>query len=65
MSDGILKVGTRVQVPKKDVKGVVAYIGNTGFAPGKWVGINLDEAKGKNNGTVEDKPYFKVKFWFY
>lgn len=60
MSDPNLKIGGRVQVPKKNSKGVIAYIGTTGFATGKWIGITLDEPKGKNNGTVEDKLYFKV-----
>ena len=26
---------------------------------GTWVGIVLDEAKGKNNGTVQGKSYFE------
>jgi len=26
--------------------------------PGKWIGVALDEAKGKNNGTVQGKRYF-------
>ena len=25
---------------------------------GKWIGVALDEAKGKNNGTVQGKRYF-------
>lgn len=27
--------------------------------PGKWIGVVLDEAKGKNNGTVQGKTYFQ------
>lgn len=60
MSDTLLRIGCRVNVPAKSVKGTVEYIGTTAFAQGKWVGINLDEPKGKNNGTVKDKQYFKV-----
>lgn len=60
MSELLLKVGCRVHVPAKSVKGTVEFIGNTAFAQGKWVGINLDEPKGKNNGTVQDRQYFKV-----
>ena len=29
--------------------------------PGKWVGVVLDDAVGKNNGTVQGKKYFTCK----
>ena len=38
----------------------VAYVGTTLFSPGKWIGVILDEDKGKNNGTVMGKTYFSV-----
>jgi dynactin 1 len=38
----------------------VAYVGTTLFSPGKWIGVILDENKGKNNGTVMGKTYFSV-----
>ena len=53
------EVGQSVHVRDKDVSGTVAYIGTTEFAPGTWVGIILDEPKGKNNGTVQGKSYFE------
>ncbi|XP_074547754.1 dynactin subunit 1 isoform X4 [Halichoeres trimaculatus] len=53
-----VKVGSLVEVIGKGQKGTVAYIGNTLFASGKWVGVILDEAKGKNDGTVQGKRYF-------
>ncbi|XP_069016840.1 dynactin subunit 1 isoform X6 [Embiotoca jacksoni] len=53
-----VKVGSLVEVIGKGQRGTVAYIGNTLFASGKWVGIILDEAKGKNDGTVQGKRYF-------
>ena len=46
-------VGQKVHIRDKDVSGLIAYIGNMDFAPGVWVGIKLDEAKGKNNGSVQ------------
>ncbi|MGH0133321.1 UNVERIFIED_CONTAM: hypothetical protein FKN15_064816 [Acipenser sinensis] len=53
-----IKVGSRVEVIGKGYRGTVAYIGATLFATGKWVGVILDDAKGKNDGTVQGKRYF-------
>ncbi|KAG7262402.1 hypothetical protein CRUP_024070 [Coryphaenoides rupestris] len=47
-------VGSMVEVIGKGQRGTVAYVGATLFASGKWVGVILDEAKGKNDGTVQD-----------
>ncbi|XP_051996498.1 dynactin subunit 1a isoform X2 [Xyrauchen texanus] len=52
------KVGSLVEVIGKGQRGTVAYIGATLFASGKWVGVILDEPKGKNDGTVQGKRYF-------
>lgn len=60
MSDKALTLGQRVLVVGKDVKGSVAYVGYPTFATGKWIGVILDEAKGKNNGTVRGHAYFTV-----
>ena len=49
-------VGARVRVGGKE--GVVQFVGETHFAPGAWVGIELDTAAGKNNGTVKGVTYF-------
>ncbi|XP_050676576.1 dynactin subunit 1 isoform X2 [Leptidea sinapis] len=61
MSNKDLKIGQRVAVVAKDVKGTVAYVGYPTFASGKWIGINLDEPKGKNNGTVRGHFYFECE----
>uniref|UniRef100_A0A3Q1FY10 Dynactin subunit 1 n=1 Tax=Acanthochromis polyacanthus TaxID=80966 RepID=A0A3Q1FY10_9TELE len=53
-----VKVGSLVEVIGKGQRGTVAYIGTTLFASGKWVGVILDEPKGKNDGTVQGKRYF-------
>lgn len=53
-----LKVGSRVEVIGKGYRGTVAYVGATLFATGKWVGVILDESKGKNDGTVQGRKYF-------
>ncbi|KAL4714570.1 hypothetical protein ACJJTC_006616 [Scirpophaga incertulas] len=39
--------------------GQIAYIGETQFAPGEWAGIVLDDAIGKNDGSVAGVRYFQ------
>ena len=37
--------------------GRVRFVGQTAFAAGKWIGIELDEqGTGKNDGTVQVRP---------
>ncbi|KAL3270021.1 hypothetical protein HHI36_009077 [Cryptolaemus montrouzieri] len=60
MSD-FLKIGRKVEISGKNVQGVIAYFGQTDFAPGKWIGVILDEPKGKNNGVVRGREYFKCE----
>ncbi|XP_019718826.1 dynactin subunit 1a isoform X2 [Hippocampus comes] len=52
------KIGSVVEVIGKGQRGTVAFIGATLFAAGKWVGVILNEPKGKNDGTVQGKRYF-------
>lgn len=39
-------------------RGVVRFCGTTSFAVGKWVGIELSEPVGKNDGSVKGVAYF-------
>lgn len=59
MSDKPVRVGQRVEVIGKDTQGTVAFVGTTHFSQGKWIGVVLDEKKGKNNGSVQGKTYFQ------
>lgn len=36
----------------------VRFVGSTHFAAGDWVGIELDDATGKNDGAVQGERYF-------
>lgn len=39
----------------------VQYTGNTQFAPGDWLGVVLDDATGKNDGSVQGQRYFDCR----
>lgn len=41
--------------------GRLAYIGDTQFAPGEWAGVVLDDAIGKNDGSVGGVRYFQCE----
>jgi len=56
-----VKLGDRVEVIGKEVQGKVAYVGTTQFSSGKWIGLILDEPKGKNDGSVQGKSYFSCE----
>ncbi|BGP28114.1 hypothetical protein JCM10295v2_007101 [Rhodotorula toruloides] len=52
----VIPLGTRVQVSAG--VGNVQFVGQTAFAAGKWVGIELDGPGGKNDGSVGETRYF-------
>lgn len=48
------RVGERVVLTDGSGRtGVVRYFGPTQFREGQWIGIELDEPSGKNDGSVE------------
>ncbi|XP_077382990.1 kinesin-like protein KIF13A isoform X2 [Festucalex cinctus] len=49
--------GEMVWVGKR--RGTVHYVGGVEFAKGIWVGVKLDLAVGKHNGTVQGRVYFR------
>lgn len=53
-------LGTIVTVPQG--RGVIRFKGTTSFkATGKWIGIELYEKNGKNDGSVEGISYFRCE----
>merc|ERR1719162_1758280 len=56
---GKLSVGQRVAIAGR--QGTISFLGETQFASGIWVGVTLDDAVGKNDGTIHDVVYFKCE----
>jgi len=56
-----LVVGESVRISPDSKLGVIAFVGETEFAPGLWVGVVLDSPTGKNDGTVSGVTYFTCK----
>lgn len=53
----MLSIGQHVSV--KGETGIIRFIGQTEFAGGEWVGIELDLATGRNDGSVQGVVYFE------
>ena len=55
-----LGVGDRCEVSTESCagQGFVAFIGRTSFKDGVWVGVELDQPDGKNDGSVQGRRYF-------
>lgn len=57
----LLHVGDLVSVTGIEKPGRIAFLGAITGKPGKWVGVVLDYAGGKNDGTVAGVRYFDAK----
>lgn len=42
-------------------QGIVRFIGTTSFAVGDWIGVELTDATGKNDGAVQGERYFECE----
>ncbi|XP_064460859.1 CAP-Gly domain-containing linker protein 1-like isoform X2 [Ornithodoros turicata] len=62
LNDGLddFIIGDRVWV-NGTRPGYIQYLGETQFAPGDWAGVVLDEAVGKNDGSVSGVRYFQCE----
>ncbi|KAI0756147.1 dynactin [Daedaleopsis nitida] len=52
-------LGALVEIPAG--RGIVRFCGATSFSTGKWVGIELYESIGKNDGSVNGVKYFTCR----
>lgn len=46
------------QCRANDAVGIIRFIGETKFAPGPWIGLELSSAIGKNDGSIQGERYF-------
>ena len=51
------QVGNHVLIGNKMI-GIIRYIGQTHFAAGIWVGVEIGEPKGRNDGSIDEQRYF-------
>ncbi len=54
------QLGQTVALPEGRI-GRIHFIGNCHFAPGVWLGVELEDASGKNDGAVQGQRYFECK----
>jgi dynactin complex subunit len=43
------------------IPAIIAYVGETQFATGRWIGLIFDQPIGKNNGIVQGVKYFECE----
>ena len=55
-----LSPGARV-LYLEDRPSLVKFAGHTNFAPGTWIGIELEDGNGKNDGSVKGERYFECE----
>ncbi|KAK5711126.1 hypothetical protein LTR15_012614 [Elasticomyces elasticus] len=60
MNASSLAVGQKIEL-NDDRHATIRFVGSTHFQTGDWVGVELDEASGKNDGSVKGERYFECE----
>jgi dynactin 1 len=55
---GDYKIGQTVQFGEER-RGIIRWLGRGAFAAGDWVGLELPDDNGKNDGSVKGERYFE------
>jgi dynactin 1 len=51
------KIGQKVKL-QDDRRATVRFVGQTSFQVGEWIGVQLEDKTGKNDGSVQGQRYF-------
>lgn len=57
VSDKVM-IGDNVRITSSQKKGIVLFVGETRFSKGTWIGVVLEDATGKNDGSIGGVRYF-------
>lgn len=57
ISDKVM-IGDSVRITSSQKKGIIQFVGETRFAKGIWIGVVLEDATGKNDGSIGGVRYF-------
>ena len=52
-----LQIGQIIEL-KDGRRAAIRFLGTTHFAAGDWIGVELEDASGKNDGSVQGERYF-------
>ncbi|KAF7514537.1 hypothetical protein G7054_g15228 [Neopestalotiopsis clavispora] len=52
------KVGQTVEINADGRLAIIKFVGATNFSPGEWIGLELEDGTGKNDGSVQGVRYF-------
>ena len=57
ISDKVM-IGDSVRIISSQKKGIIQFVGDTRFSKGTWIGVVLEDATGKNDGSIGGVRYF-------